>query len=384
MEWHEFLFSDKRNHRITRHIVFWLVWWLYFAATYYYYLQVGLQKINFGNLSAILLAKSFVLVLVHLLASYIFIYIILPRFLLKAKYLLLTVSIILLSISLVAAGYFIQQYVFVFLDTTFNFKQKAFNNTVWWTSINSVLLNAPKVIIAATAIKLAKIWYNKQKEKEQLEKEKLNADLQLLKAQIHPRFLFNSLDHIYAYAEKDPPIAQNLLLQLSDILSYMLYECDQLNVPLQNDLNIMKNYMALEKSRYGGSLELEMEIKGDSKNRFIAPLLLLPFIENSFSHCNNQTEQPWINLEIGIQNDILTMKLMHCIDLNVDSITSHEFLNVQKRLQLLYPGNHELRRFVEEEIYVVLLKVNIAEKPVSPIMEPGEVLQQSKTIYAIG
>ena len=105
-------------------------------------------------------------------------------------------------------------------------------NTIWWTSVNSVLLNAPKIIAAATAITLVKRWYLKQKEKERVEKEKLTTDLQLLKAQIRPGFLFSSLDHIYEYARIKSPNAHELLIKFSDLLSYLLYECDDARVPV--------------------------------------------------------------------------------------------------------------------------------------------------------
>ena len=173
MSWHNFIFSDDPGIRIRRHLLFWLLWWFYFAATYYYYVQVGLQKITFGNLSGILFFQTFLLVLIHLLACYIFIYILLPRYLLKAKYMALSAGIILLIVFLIAAGYFIHWKIFPYIDEAYQYKLSATNNTLWWTSINSVLLNAPKVIAAATAIKLVKRWYLKQKEKERVEKEKL-------------------------------------------------------------------------------------------------------------------------------------------------------------------------------------------------------------------
>src|SRR5688572_21453417 len=120
MNWHEFFFSEKPAHRIRRHIIFWLLWWIYFAATYYYYLQVGLQKIAFGNLSSILLVKSFLLILVHLAACYFFIYILLPRYLYTKKYFLLITGIILLAAFLLASGYFIHRDIFPLIDSAYH------------------------------------------------------------------------------------------------------------------------------------------------------------------------------------------------------------------------------------------------------------------------
>jgi sensor histidine kinase YesM len=352
MSWHNFIFSDKPGIRTRRHLIFWLLWWIYFAATYYYYIQVGLQKIDFGNLSSILILKTFFLIIVHILSCYAFIYFLLPRYLIKGKYLSLAAGIGLLIIFLVGAGYFVHAELFPFIDHTFNYNETRANSTLWWTSINSVLLTAPKIIAAAAAIKLVKRWYLKQKEKEKVEKEKLITDLQLLKAQVRPDLLFSSLDNIYTYAKSKSPEAQKLLLQFSDLLSYLLYECDDAKVPLEKELNMMKEYMTMEKIRFANNLEMEVDIKGRIGNKTIAPLLLLPFIENSFRQCNSLAEQSWINLELCIEDNILTMKLMNGVDIDKTepATLSDEIINVQKRLQLLYPANHELKMYTEQEI----------------------------------
>ncbi len=311
MSWHEFIFSTNPGHRIRRHIAFWLLWWIYFAATYYYYVQVGLQRIAFGKLSSILILKTFLLILVHMLSCYIFIYFILPRYLFRPKYLSLVTATILLILFLLASGYFIHAWIFPHIDHAYQYNLSATNNNIWWTSINSVLLTAPKIIAAATAIKLVKRWYMKQKEKENVEKEKLITDLKLLKAQVRPDFLFSSLEHIYDYARIKSPQSQELLLKFSDLLSYMLYECDESKVSLEKELTMMKEYMAMEKVRFDKNLEMEIDIKGETRNKTIAPLILLPFIENSFRQCTKNAEQSWINLELNIEENILVMKLMN-------------------------------------------------------------------------
>ena len=382
MNWHEFVFSEKPAHRIRRHIIFWLLWWVYFAVTYYYYLQVGLQKIVWGDLSSIMLIESFLLILIHLTACYFFIYILIPQYLITKKYLQLIGGIILSAVFLLAAGYFIHSFVFPVIDPVYRSKISS-NNSLWWTNINSGLLSAPKVIAAAAVIKLIKRWYLKQKEKERIEKEKLITDLQLMKAQIRPGFLFNSLDQIYDAAQKNSPQAPELLLKLADLLSYLLYECEEPKVPLEKELTMMKEYMALEKARHGNRLELETVLKGDAPGKKIAPLLLLPFIENSFKHCGYQDEQPWINLDISIENEILSMKLINGVDPAKTKVSTQEIMNVEKRLQLLYPGKHELKKYVENEIYVVLLKIKLCERPELNFSLSSNVISRQNSKYAI-
>jgi LytS/YehU family sensor histidine kinase len=288
----------------------------------------------------------------------------LPRYLLKAKYFSLTAGIILLVGFLLVTGYFIHSVIFPYIDFVYDYDMAESNSTLWWTSINSVLLTAPKIIAAATAIKLVKRWYLKQKEKERVEKEKLITDLQLMKAQIRPDFLFSSLDHIYTYAKSKSPKAQELLLKFSDLLSYLLYECDDPRVPLDKELAMMKEYMFMERIRFGKNMEMEIDMKGNFGNKTIPPLLLLPFIENSFGQCNKYAEQSWINLELSIEDNMLTMKLMNGVDIDKTEPVSlsDEIINVQKRLQLLYPANHELKMYTEQEISMTFLKINLSEK----------------------
>src|SRR5882672_9939119 len=105
MSWHEFIFSDKAGNRIRRHLIFWLLWWVYFSATYYYYVQVGLQKIAFGNLSSILFLKTFLLLGIHIISCYAFIYFLLPRYLLKGRYFSFAAGLVSLIGFLLFAGY---------------------------------------------------------------------------------------------------------------------------------------------------------------------------------------------------------------------------------------------------------------------------------------
>ena len=197
-----------------------------------------------------------------------------------------------------------------------------------------------------------------------LEKEKINVELQLLKAQIHPDFLFSSLDNIYLFAQNNDALrASSLLLKLSDLLSYMLYECDKEFVPLDKEIKMIKDYMMLEKTRIGNRLEMDISIKGDTDDKMIAPLLLLPFIENSFLYCDNEKlEKNWINLYLRIEDDELTMKLVNGKPADKDTPPLPEqngLANVHKRLQLLYPGNNEVRIHSDPEIMMTFLKIKL-------------------------
>ena len=365
MNWYSFLFSEKKSHRIGRHMIFWLLWWIYFTASYFHYQQSGLQKVEFEPWNFPFLIKSILLLSIHITACYYFINYLMPRYLFKARYTNLLTQTLLLGFLILISSYFIHKTVLPLINNAFNYKPVIANQNIWWTSITSGLLSAPKVISAAAAIKLLKRWWLKQKEKEHLEKEKLITDLQLLKAQMHPEFLFSSLDNIFLMTQKkNIDGASKLLLKLADILSYMLYECDNKLVLLEKEIKVIKDYLGLQKTSMGNRLEIDVAVKGETGNKMIAPLLLFSFIENSFSYIGNKKlERNWVNLEFQIEPTQFTMKLIHgkTADPLVLSANENAIARAMKRLNYIYPGNHELKTTVEPEIMMTYLRIVLEE-----------------------
>ena len=135
---------------------------------------------------------------------------------------------------------------------------------------------------------------------------------------------------------------------------------------------MMKEYMQLEKIRHNDEPEMEVNIKGDLNGQMIAPFLLLPFIENSFKHCGQMTEQFWINLDIRIEGKHFTMKLTNGISEQVDDqslMAANGLANVQKRLTLLYPDNHELKMTTEQEMFIVFLNISLDDVGINSLEE---------------
>ena len=160
------------------------------------------------------------------------------------------------------------------------------------------------------AFKMLKNYYEKMEEKANLVKETARAELQLLKAQVHPHFLFNTLNNIYSFTLNKSPLAGELVLKLSDTLNYMINDCEAPLVSLEKELKMIEDYIGLEKVRYGDRLSMTLEIKGDCQNKLIAPLLLIPFVENSFKHGSSKMLQhSWIKLKIVIKENVLYMDL---------------------------------------------------------------------------
>jgi LytS/YehU family sensor histidine kinase len=220
----------------------------------------------------------------------------------------------------------------------------------------------------AASIKLMKLWYVKEQRNLQLQKENAEAQLQLLKAQVHPHFLFNTLNNIYSHTQNTAPVASQLVMGLSDMLRFMLYECNQSQVPLSKELKMIQDYISLEQIRYDDHLDVHIDLPANTDNLAIAPLLLLPLVENCFKHgTSHMIEQPWLSLRVTLEKDRMYMKLMNG---KTNEIVNNDYkgigiMNVRKRLDLLYPGRHELTITDEEDVYIVNLWLQLEKLPLT-------------------
>ena len=302
-----------------------------------------------------------------------------PHLLLKRKYILFAIAAIACGI----AGLFIN----------------AWNREFWFIPMQDFLGldNVYRVIwepssflcMCTTAgelsiLVLAKHWIIKQRETAQAQEEKVIAELQLLKAQLHPHFLFNTLNNIYSFSLQQLPKTPELILKLSSLLSYMLYDCKAEEVLLEKELEVMKNYIDLEKERYGEKIDISFNIEGNVSDRYIAPLLLLPFLENAFKHgTSEQLEKPWLSFDLAIVQDTLQCKIVNSKN-EVVPLSTHGIGidNVKKRLGLLYSGKHELKLADERDFFVVALKLELEHAiKLAPVFQINNVINTEKTVY---
>ncbi|MBN8854276.1 MAG: hypothetical protein BGO55_07765 [Sphingobacteriales bacterium 50-39] len=357
MSWYSFIFTNNKPQRTLRHISFWLLWWIYFVVSNFHYEQTGIDNIIFEAWNLPFFIKSFLHLSIQMAACYFFIDWLMPKYLFIGKYLLLIIGSLFLCVLLLLLSYALYKYAIPLLDSIFNYTPPFANTNIWWTSITSGLLSAPKVIMAAATIKLIKRWYFKQKEKERLEKEKLLTELQLLKTQMHPPFIFSLLDNIASLVQKKEIVKPALLLlKLSDILSYMLYELDETFVPLEKEIKAIENYVSLEKNKATGNLETSITVEGAPDMKLITPMLLFSLVEKALSAAGDKnTEINWINIKMLIEDDTLDMKLIHGKSHELEE-RSVETLAI-KQLDYFYPGKYELKDTIEPDMMMTHLKL---------------------------
>lgn len=210
-----------------------------------------------------------------------------------------------------------------------------------------------------------KSWYEEKQRAQNLLQEKTLAELELLKSQVQPHFIFNALNNIYATALKTSPDTAKLVAHLSSFLNYNLYEARQDFVSLSSEIAYLRHYIELQKNRYGSKLDASVNIYDDLTDLYIAPLLLLPLIENSFKHgIASSIGEGWIRVDVTRQPGHFSVKIENSLD--EQSGTPHQqpgglgIKNVEKRLNLLYPDAHELKIAAEPHAYLVILKIKTA------------------------
>jgi sensor histidine kinase YesM len=372
MERYPFIFSDERKHRLARHVAFWFVW---FVTQGFLYSFVAVTQGAFYLLrlqSSFI--ESFIYLVPHMFLSYSLMYFVIPRYVLKQKYWLTAVWVIILFIltGLIAAGLSLTiiKYVRYSVMGGRFVSYEQFTVTNVFLSLMAGLRGGISIAGIAAAIKLMKLWYVKEQRILQLQKENIAAQLQLLKAQVHPHFLFNTLNNIYSHTQKVAPTASKLVMGLSDLLRYILHEGSRQSVPLDKELKMIEDYILLEQIRYGNRLEINKELPGHTEEFIIAPLLLLPFIENCFKHgTSHMLEQAWIRLAIDLDGNTLKMTLLNAkVPFKEESkpVSGIGISNVRKRLEFLYPGKHELTIREEEEVFIVKLAVELEREPAKP------------------
>ena len=396
MNTYDFIFSNQRRYRTLRHLLFWTAWCIYYIVSFLipthwipaWNLQgpmTHVERYGIALASLRILTAALLITLVHAALVYGILYFILPRYLSKNKNWVITTGILLLYVCLIA---FINYFNFVlsfYLSTRKEYfaamPSMEFIMSVW---IRHILINYPTIVGLALTIKLLKNWYIKQQETVQLTREKIHAELQLLKAQVHPHFLFNTLNNIYSYILKGSPRAPEMIKKLSALLKYILNECNHPLVPLSKELSLIQDYMELERIRYGDKLSMNLHIQGNAKNKMISPLLLIPFVENSFKHgTSRMLTHPWVKLDIIIEDHLLDFRISNNKPEQKNDPAAKKGIgltNVKKRLHLLYPGTHSLYITENDMSYEVVMKIAL-HLPVENSIQV--VNQEEKQIYEL-
>ena len=214
----------------------------------------------------------------------------------------------------------------------------------------------------AVFLRIYKFWRVELLQRLQLKQEKTDAELELLKAQLHPHFLFNTLNNLYVLILEKSHRAPDMLLRLSAILDYVLNECQVAEVPLEKEIAFCRAYIDLERERYGDRLDIVTRFSGDIPDKMVTPMVFQPFIENAFKHgAAKQLGKVWIDIGMTVQGSRLLFEVSNSADFSVRSNLSGGIgvANIKRRLELLYPGRHACVEKREEGMHSISLTIDL-------------------------
>ncbi len=216
-------------------------------------------------------------------------------------------------------------------------------------------------LVVSILISLSNNWYSLKNKQILLEREHHKMKMENLKAQLNPHFLFNSLNNIYSIAKENKKITSKYILQLSESLRYMIYDTDESFVLLENEINYLENYIELEKLRMEDASRIKFLVQGDYGGYVIAPLILLPVVENCFKHCDRNC--PEISIHINIEHDTLIMHTSNNMDLSNHKVKKSGVGtdNLIKRLEMIYSGNYKWSQQNQDNYYLTNLMLKLGD-----------------------
>ncbi|MEX0359859.1 MAG: sensor histidine kinase [Allomuricauda sp.] len=343
------------KNRIYYHLLFWLGYILFFTVFWGSY-----EDNYFDQFLQVLFLLPW-----KIIPTYITLYYLMPKYLYHKKmgiYILLSV-ILAISMALIDR-YMTWRYIYQW----FYYDEGHWKDPVWYfPKILNSLIRVYTPVFVAMSIKLQRFFYQKDQINKALEKEKVETELKFLKAQIHPHFLFNTLNSIYSLSLAKSTKTPDAVLGLSKFLDYMLYDCNDKFITVDKEWEQLMNLVELERLRYGDQLSISATIKDDNKESLIPPLLLLPFVENAFKHgADSLLTDSWIKIDLKLKNQQLQFmvensKATMALEENLDSDKNIGLKNVRRRLDLFFPEKHQLKILEEPDSFLVKLEIDLSD-----------------------
>ena len=347
--------------QVLLHLLFWMIIVTYFAWGFGFNTD---PKTSFLN--ALLYVPG------HMIIVYSLVYFLIPRFLIKKRFFYFF------------AGFLIPLALSVFYARAVELTIEAASGFRGF-SMNTGRNILPFIHVAgiAISINLLKYWYLQERKTMTALQQKTAAELELLKSQVHPHFLFNTLNNLYSHVLNRSSDAPEIVLKLSGLLRFMIYESSAAAIPLKKEISLLQEYISLEQLRYGSRLDISFTIDGNLDDQTIPPLLLLPLVENAFKHgASKQLDQCWISLNMHIGPGGLFCKLLNSYEPDPATALRADrgvgLQNVQKRLNLLYPGKHQFSTIASNEVFIVSLDLQWDDSTAAAIPHNPE-----KAPYAI-
>lgn len=220
------------------------------------------------------------------------------------------------------------------------------------------------IVIFVAMLRFAVEWIDLEAQKKDVENQRLTAELNFLKAQINPHFLFNTLNNLYYLAYSKSDNTTEVIAKLSQMMRYMIYDSNHPKVLLKKEIDYMQNYIGLERLRLNDQVPIQFNVQGDVENVWIAPLIFITFLENAFKHgVNNSNPKAWVDIAIKLEGSTCYYTVENSKPADRKEAPEKSGIglrNVQRRLELSYPGAYTLNTTDAHDRYIVNLKLELA------------------------
>ena len=342
------------------HLPFWMVYHLFWWSLYTGSVWLALDALSSGFSAT----KFMGYVTAQALGVYFNLYYLMPRYLERGRYAVYfpaLMATIALTAVLTLTGYYVAAW------QTQSTVAELFDvrAPVFWTLLfNNSLPSAAASATLAMSIKLGKNYLLARSRQRDLERENLRMELQLLKSQLSPHFLFNSINSIFVLIHKSPDRASESLARFSQLLRYQLYECEARRIDLGRELAYLEGFIELETLRQDRHLKTQVDLPSlSTSSMVIAPGLLLPFVENAFKHVSQHAGGAnWIDLRLTLRENLLRLRVSNTYQKTstvANGAGGVGLPNVRRRLELLYPGRHQLTIHQVDGVYHVGLELQL-------------------------
>lgn len=320
----------KKSYQIVLHIAFWLV---FNVLQYIRYISL-----NYEDISSAFYLMIGIQIILNLITFYGAYFIVFTNFFNNSKLRSFSFFILYVLANIIFRTYF-SRYVFSFVE-----------KETWLDKYNSIWLQTLFVftyIGLSFLIRFTIQWFHDQQIKAELINQKQASELAFLRAQVNPHFLFNTLNNIYSLAlQKSDNVAVSIA-RLSDIMRYMLKDSNKEKVPLEKELEYLQSFIVLQRLRIEYDNFIQFKIKGDISNKKIAPMLLIPFVENAFKHGSKKVNLPGVIINIEIEKKLLKLTVLNFMkekkNETEDDLQGNGLYNVKKRLGLIYKDRYILK-----------------------------------------
>ncbi|RKD98769.1 sensor histidine kinase [Marinifilum flexuosum] len=340
--------------RYFEYFIHGLIWITGLIIVLYNVKTIGLLKESMGSYTlAVVIGTLFNLILFYLVSLYL-----IPRFNLSESRGKLISFLIIFTVGLSAIESLIDYYLMPVIYSS--------EEEPYMSQLIVILVFHVFILALALAYGFTREWIRKDKNQQELKSEKLSAELNYLKAQVNPHSLFNMLNMAFASATKNgDEYTANLIEMISSQLRYMLYESNFEKVSVQKEIDHINSFIEIQKLRISDDMPVKINYRteGDFSTNSVAPLLLIPFIENAFKHGLHYNANTNIDIQISCQNQQLELKVSNPINQKQVSVNNQSsgigLENVKKRLELIYPNKYTLQVNEEPDIYSIYLNLNL-------------------------